>query len=924
MTEEVIDRQIVEIVGDVSGLISAYTEAKSQAKGFEASLATIGSSLTSFGSKASLAITAPIALAATAAVSTATTFDDSMRKVQAVTGATGEQFETLRQLALDLGADTAFSASEAAEAMQYLGMAGLDTNEILEATPQMLSLASAGAMDLGTAADIATNVLSGFNLQVSDLAHVSDVLASAAASSNTSVEQLGTAMAYVGPVASSAGFSIEQTTAAIEIMSNAGIQGTMAGTALRGIISSLLTPTVEATKALAAYGLTAADVNPEMHSLAEIVEVLGDAGLSTADAMTIFGDRAGPGMIALLSSGSDALTDYSDALENCDGAAEAMAETMEGGAGGRIREFEGAIETLSITFGDLITDALMPAIDTIQGLAEWLSGLDEGTQKAIVTTGIFAAAIGPATLALGTMAGGVSNLITLYRTYQASTIASTIATKGLTAAIASNPIGLAIIGVTTLGAVLLSLSSSTDEATAAQKEYNDAIGTGVKLTDLSDEALQQKIVDLEESIRLNREAAAVLRGESTPATEEATDAIVAAGNATADLTDATNDQVSEFRAAVKAMNSNSGALNVMKQAEKDAAAATLEQTAAQQEQEAETLRQERYLRSLAAGAEEAYSRASDAVKEHQAKVSELQGEYDALKQTIDDALSIDQDVTESDRDVERADIRVREARADLDDLNEQIAEKEREMQTTEYESIDDREEDEKELAALKLRQRSATLDLADAEDAYTESLQAQQETQEKKTEIEKELNGESIESAQTRLDELSQKIQDETEEYQNALTAREKAQEAHETLTNEINNASLDTQSENWKAYVEWVAANPAIAMTYHVSYDENGNVIGDLPDVQEPAITVPKYADFSTDEGSGASALAETVANGTAAATAGGSAEETEATAAEASAAEGISIGTLNVYSPASDAATMAYETKRALRTLVSKGVGI
>ena len=119
-------------------------------------------------------------------------------------------------------------------AMRYLGMAGLTVNEVYEATPQMLSMASAGVMDLATAADIATNVLSGFNLKVGDLAHVSDVLVQAARLSNTSVEQLGSAMAYVGPVASAANQSIEMTTAAIQVMSNAGIQGTMAGTALRG------------------------------------------------------------------------------------------------------------------------------------------------------------------------------------------------------------------------------------------------------------------------------------------------------------------------------------------------------------------------------------------------------------------------------------------------------------------------------------------------------------------------------------------------------------------------------------------------------------------------------------------------------------------------------------------------------------------
>src|SRR5690554_4744501 len=218
---------VVEIVGDASGLIKAYDEAKKRTEGFEGDLKTIGQSLSKTGQDLSLKVTAPLALVGGLMVKTATDFDDSMRKVAAVTGATGDQFDRLRQQAIDLGASTAWSASESAEAMQYLGMAGLDTNEILEATPQMLSLASAGAMDLGTAADIATNVLSGFNLEISDLAHVSDVLAEAASSSNTSVEQLGYAMAYVGPVASSAGLSIEETTAAIQVLSNAGIQGTM-------------------------------------------------------------------------------------------------------------------------------------------------------------------------------------------------------------------------------------------------------------------------------------------------------------------------------------------------------------------------------------------------------------------------------------------------------------------------------------------------------------------------------------------------------------------------------------------------------------------------------------------------------------------------------------------------------------------------
>jgi len=254
----------------------------------------------------------------------------------------------------------------------------------------------------------------------------------------------------------------------------------MAGTALRGALSSLLSPTKQATDILATYGLTAADVDPQVHSLAEIIDTLGAVGISTGDAMTLFGDRAGPAMLTLIRAGGDGIRDYTAALEDCDGAAQRMAETMEGGVGGSLRELEGAVETLSITFGDLIADALMPAIEGATSLANWISDLDEGTRRVIVTTGLLAAATGPVIWGLGTLAGSVGQLISLYRTYQASTIAATIATRGFSAAIAANPLGLAIIGVTTLGAVLLPLIASTNDATDATKRVRGRAPGGVR------------------------------------------------------------------------------------------------------------------------------------------------------------------------------------------------------------------------------------------------------------------------------------------------------------------------------------------------------------------------------------------------------------------------------------------------------------
>ena len=904
---------VVEIVGDIAGLTRAYEEAKKQTEGFEGDLKSIGKSLTSVGSDLTMKVTAPLVLAGGLMLKTAVDFDDSMRQVAAVTGATGDQFDRLRQQAIDLGASTAWSASESAAAMQYLGMAGLDTNEILEATPQMLSLASAGAMELGTAADIATNVLSGFNLEVSDLAHVSDVLAQAASSSNTSVEQLGHAMAYVGPVASSAGLSIEETTAAIQVMSNSGIQGTMAGTALRGALSSLLSPTKQATDTLAAYGLTAADVDPQVHSLAEIIDTLGAAGLSTGDAMTLFGDRAGPAMLALIRSGGDGIRDYTTALDNCDGAAQRMAETMEGGVGGSLRELEGAVETLSITFGDLIADALMPAIDGATSLANWLSNLDEGTQRVIVTTALFAAAVGPATWAVGTLAGSLGSLIALHRTYQASTFAATVATKGFTAAIMANPIGLAIIGVTTLGAVLLPLIASTGDATKAQEEYNAVLRETMDLTGKTTEEIEDEVEILKEREQEIRRQIDLLRSQYTPATDRQTLSTRRSAEATGWHKLAAGDLTKEFRGTTDAIEDGTLALGDLNQAQKDARLSALDLELAEN-RAAQAIRDtELQTRRLADGAKTAYEQASKAVTGHQKKVTDLQKEYNKLKETIDKALGIEDKIKDADRDIERADIRKIRAERDLAALKEEIKETEALARQGDAGAKD-------KLVDLYLREREAVLDVADAQDRYQDALDAASTAQQERIDIETELNGESVSSAQARLDEISQMLEDEQEKLDVALKKREEAQIAHENLMSQIENEALDVKSANWAEYVKYVNDNPAIARTYHVEYDENGNPIGGLPQIPKLDIQTPSYASpafgVATESAASVAGGAGTTA---AVATTPPSSEPplTPEQALRQTAAAGMYIENLNVNSPAADAATMMNTTKRTLRNI-------
>lgn len=408
------------ITADINGLVKAIGQAdlelakvdKAVARGQKV-IEGYGNSMQSLGKSMSLQVTAPIVAVGTASVYVAAQFDDSMRQVQATSGATGAEFDALREQARQLGADTAFSASEAAEGMNYLAASGFDANQIMAAMPGMLSLASAGSVELGEAASIASNILNGFGLEAAEAGRVADVLAKSAAATNAGVTDMGEAMSYVAPVAKSTGLSLEEVSAAIGILSNAGIQGSMAGTTLRSAISSLLTPTSEAQEIMDRLGVSVKDSSGKMLPLNEIVGQFEKSGLSAADAMTIFGDRAGPGMLALVQQGQGGLVDLTAELKNSEGAATEMALIMESGPGGAFRTLEGSIEDLAITFGDTLIPAILPFLDLLKDLANWLSSLDKNTLTIIVMVAAFAAAMGPVLIVLGMLISSIGTIITI-------------------------------------------------------------------------------------------------------------------------------------------------------------------------------------------------------------------------------------------------------------------------------------------------------------------------------------------------------------------------------------------------------------------------------------------------------------------------------------------------------------------------------
>lgn len=327
-----------------------------------------------------------------AAVKVGMSFEQQMSRVQAISGATAEEFAALEKQAIDLGASTAFSATEAAEGMENLASAGFSVEEIMAAMPGMLDLAASSGSDLAVASDIAASTLRGFGLEAADAAHVADVLAKTAADTNAAVEDTGEAMKYVAPVAHAFGISMEETAAAIGIMSDAGIKGSQAGTTLRGALSRLAKPTDAMTTTMEELGLSFFDAEGKMVSLGEMTAMLQEktAGLTdeqrNAALVTLFGQESLSGMLALMEAGPEKVDALTTSLENCDGAAAEMAETMTDNLAGAVEEFSGAAETLGILVYQSIEEPLKEAVQTATGyIGQLQSAFEEGGLQGAVS-----------------------------------------------------------------------------------------------------------------------------------------------------------------------------------------------------------------------------------------------------------------------------------------------------------------------------------------------------------------------------------------------------------------------------------------------------------------------------------------------------------------------------------------------------------
>lgn len=379
----------------------------------------------------------------TKAIETSATFEQSMAKVKAITGATADEFERLRNQSIELGATTVFTSSQAADAQSYLAMAGFKTNQILEAMPGVLALAAAGQMDLARTSDIASNILTGFQLEASESMRVVDVMAKTMTSSNTNIEQLGYAMKYVAPVAASLGISIESTAAAIGKLSDAGIQGEMAGTQLRAILLRLVRPVGEAAEVMDKLKINIKDANGGILPLTQIIGQLESAFSKLTQAQQaeaaslIAGTEAASGLLTLIKTGSATLGSFTEELENSGGTAQRIADTQMDTLKGSIEEMKSALESVGIAVGDAFAPAVRAVVDMLAKMFLGFTELNPALQAAIIAFPAAAAGVLGLVAAIGALNIALSALNVSFPILGAIAATIGLVTAGVAALFAS-------------------------------------------------------------------------------------------------------------------------------------------------------------------------------------------------------------------------------------------------------------------------------------------------------------------------------------------------------------------------------------------------------------------------------------------------------------------------------------------------------
>lgn len=413
---------------DMSSFNSAIDMAGEQLSGFASggvagALGSIGAAAETTGRALTLGVTAPLMTAAGAAIQTGMQFDASMSNVYGLMSSLNlsqAQMDALRDTAREMGSTTKFSASEAADAMGYMALAGWDDAQVIAGIPGVLNLAAAANMDLAKASDIVTDTMTPFGMAAERAGEAADVFAYAQANSNTTVEALGEAMKYAAPTADAFGMTLQDTAAAMGVLANAGIKGSQGGTTLNAMLRDMKNNAKNGAIAIGKTKVALTNADGSYRSYAAIIRDIDKATSSMTASQrdaalgAIFGDESLKGILATLKQGPDALDAMTEGMYACGGAAEDMAATMGDNLKGDLAILESGAQDMAIALSDWLMPAARGVVQGITDMIGKFNALDDGTKNTIFRIGAMAAAAGPLLLNGGkvlTLLSGVNPLV---------------------------------------------------------------------------------------------------------------------------------------------------------------------------------------------------------------------------------------------------------------------------------------------------------------------------------------------------------------------------------------------------------------------------------------------------------------------------------------------------------------------------------
>ena len=431
-------------------------------------LQTVGNKISSVGQKL-LPVTGVVTGLGTAAVKTAADFDSAMSRVAAVSGATGSNFDSLRDKAREMGAKTKFSATEAADAMNYMAMAGWKTEDMLSGIEGVMYLAAASGEDLATTSDIVTDALTAFGLTAADSGHFADVLAAASSNANTNVSMMGETFKYCAPVAGALGFSVEDTAEAIGLMGNAGIKASQAGTSMRSIMTNLTGDVKLSGAAIGDVTIATTNADGSMRSLSAILADcrVAFAGMTEAEkannAEALVGKNAMSGFLALMNAAPEDIEKVSGAVNDCKDAAKNMADTMQDNLEGQLTILKSQLQELAISFGDLLMPAVRSIVSGLQGMVDVLNAMPDGVKRVIMIVALLAAALGPVLIIIGKTLSAIGTIMTWAPKLAGAISAVKGAFAALSATMMANPIAIVIAAIAALVAAFIYLWNTNEE-----------------------------------------------------------------------------------------------------------------------------------------------------------------------------------------------------------------------------------------------------------------------------------------------------------------------------------------------------------------------------------------------------------------------------------------------------------------------------